>query len=114
MRFWKNAAILCCRQTSDWQAGGDSEPLREQQSDCCRHPQTSGDVPAFLPDTHIRRPMLLFCLLLCSSCHQQQVAGHELDVQHVAGVSSVQSHQLVGRAVGWRPAVGVPDVPHPN
>lgn len=41
MRFWKNAAILCCRQTSDWQAGGDSEPLREQQSDCCRHPQTN-------------------------------------------------------------------------
>lgn len=35
---------------------------------------------------------LLLHLFLCCSRHQQQVAGHELDIQHITGVPSVQSH----------------------
>lgn len=60
--------------------------------------QTSGEIQAFLRnisnEKQKRQLWLLFCFLLCSSRHQQQVAGHELDVQHIAGVSSVHSHQF--------------------
>lgn len=65
-------------------------------------------------EPQVRQPRLLLCFLLCSSCHQQQVAGHKLDVEHVTGVSSIESHQFAGWAVHWCPTVGVADVPHPH
>lgn len=76
-----------------------------------RHRETFSSRPKEL---QMWRLHLLLCFLLCGSRHQQQVAGHKLDIEHVAGVSSVHSHQFAGRAVSWRPTVWVADVPHPH
>lgn len=62
------------------------------------------------------RPAVGLVVVLLQRCarHQQQVAGHELDAEHVTSVAGVEPHQLAGGAVAETVAVGVAEVPHPH
>ena len=64
-----------------------------------------------LPRPLPQKYKLVFLLFFCDSGHQQEVAGHELHIQHSAHLAGVDTQELTGRAIGGRAAVLAVDVP---